>query len=63
MDDKEKFLSALKANKGELEEYDLGAALGFTDERTKSILEDLLKEGKIEFVSFGLCSYRIPEHP
>jgi DNA-binding Lrp family transcriptional regulator len=59
MKDKEKYLIALKQNNGEQDEYTLGEMLGFTDEQTKQIIEELEQEGKIEFISFGLCSYQV----
>lgn len=59
--DKQKYLAALKANNGQLDEIALGEKLGFTDEQTNQIIADLLADNKIEFQSFGLCSYRPKE--
>lgn len=57
--DKQKFLDALKANNGNVDEYALGNSLGFSDEKTKQIIGELVTDGKIVFQSFGLCSYRV----
>jgi polyhydroxyalkanoate synthesis regulator phasin len=56
--EKQTFLEALKGNNGKLDELSLGTSLGFTEIKTKQIIDELVKEGKIEFQSFGLCSYR-----
>ena len=57
--DKEKYLTALKANNGQLDEIALGETIGFTEEKTNQLTDELVNEGKIEFQSFGLCSYRV----
>ena len=57
--EKQKYLAALAANDGRVDEYSLGEALSFTDSKTKQILDALEQEGKIEFQSFGVCSYRV----
>ncbi len=59
MDDKQKFLKALINNKGQMDEYTLGEAIGFAQDKTKIIIDELVNEGKIEFQSMGLCSYRV----
>jgi hypothetical protein len=59
--DKQKYLTALKANNGQLDEIALGEKLGFTEVQTNQIIADLLTDNKIEFQSFGLCSYRPKE--
>ena len=55
------YLNALKTNNGQLDEISLGVTLGFSEEKTKQIINQLLVENKIEFQSFGLCSYRLSE--
>jgi hypothetical protein len=57
--DKEKYLAALKANDGRLDEITLGKSIGFTEDKTNELIDELVNEGKIEFQSFGLCSYRV----
>jgi len=57
--DKDKYLAALKNNNGQLDEIALGETLGFTSDKTNQIIEELTNEGKIEFQSFGLCSYKV----
>jgi hypothetical protein len=57
--DKEKYLAALKANDGKLDEITLGKSIGFTENKTNELIDELVNEGKIEFQSFGLCSYRV----
>jgi len=59
--DKEKYLAELKANNGQLDEIALGETIGFTADKTNQIIDELVNEGKIEFHSFGLCSYRVRE--
>ncbi|OUJ67354.1 hypothetical protein [Hymenobacter crusticola] len=54
---KQKFLTALRASQGQLEEYDLGNRLGLTEGETRQAIKELEKEGKIEYQSFGLCNY------
>ena len=56
---KDKYLEALKSNNGKLDEITLGESLGFTADATSRIIEELMNEGKIEFQSFGLCSYKV----
>ena len=57
--DKEKYFAALKANNGQLDEIALGESIGFTQDKTNQLIDELVNEGKIEFQSFGLCSYRV----
>jgi hypothetical protein len=57
--DNEKYLSALKNNNGKLDEITLGESIGFTNDKTTQIIHELINEGKIEFQSFGICSYII----
>jgi hypothetical protein len=55
--DKDKYLAALKGNNGQLDEVTLGQTIGLTNEQTEKIINELEDEGKIEFQSFGVCSY------
>lgn len=55
--DKQLYLQALSLNKNNVDEYVVGTALGFDNSYTEFIIQHLLAEGKIEFRSFGLCSY------
>ena len=57
--DKEKYLQSLNANNGQLDEIALGETIGFTEDKTNQLIDELVNEGKIEFQSFGLCSYRV----
>jgi len=57
--EKDKYLVALKNNNGLLDEIALGESLGFTADKTSQIIEELVNEDKIEFQSFGLCSYKV----
>lgn len=59
--DKEKYFLELKNNNGQLDEIALGESIGLTSDNTNQIIEELVNEGKIEFQSFGLCSYRIKQ--
>lgn len=59
MQDTDKYLNALKTNNGQLDEISLGETIGFSEEKTKQIIDKLLAENKIEFQSFGLCSYKL----
>ena len=61
MDNNQKYLNALKANNGQLDEISLGESLGLSEEQTNQIIAELLADNKIEFQSFGLCSYRPTE--
>lgn len=56
---KEKYFDALKESQNEIDEFDIGRNLGLTDEQTSEILEALVAENRIEFNSFGLCSYSV----
>ncbi|HCT30049.1 MAG TPA: hypothetical protein DIW31_04820 [Bacteroidales bacterium] len=59
MDNKEKYFQALKANKGHLDEIDLGESVNIGEESTRKIISMLLSENKIEYVVNGACNYRI----
>lgn len=60
-EDKEKYLEALRKNKGKLDERALGESLGFNKSHTDSILESLLADEKIEYREEGACSYKVKE--
>ncbi len=57
--DKDKYVLALKSNNGQLDEIALGETIGFTEDKTNQLIDELVNEGKIEFQSFGLCSYKV----
>lgn len=58
--DKEKFLNALKENKGKLDEVALGESLGFSKSQTDRILEALVADEKIEYqMQEGACNYKV----
>jgi hypothetical protein len=59
--DKEKFLDALKQNKGQVDEISLGKKLGFNKEQTDKILDSLLSDEKIEYNMQGVCTYKPTE--
>ena len=59
MDNKEKYFQALKADKGHLEEIDLGESVNIDEESTRRIISMLLSEHKIEYAVNGACNYRI----
>jgi hypothetical protein len=57
--DSEKYLKALKENNGQLDETSVGLSIGLSEEKTSNVIDELVNERKIEFQSFGLCSYRV----
>lgn len=59
MDNKEKYFQALKADKGHLDEIDLGESVNIDEESTRKIISLLLSEYKIEYAVNGACNYRI----
>lgn len=60
--DKEKYLQALKENKGKMDEIALGDKLGFSKEHTDKVIEGLLADEKIEYrMAEGACNYKIKE--
>lgn len=59
MKDKEIYQQALKINRGETDEIQLGEILGFKEDITQKIISQLLSEHKIKFEQFGLCNYTI----
>ncbi len=58
MVNKESYYLALSENKGRFNELDLGERMGLTDEKTTSIIAQLLSEHKIEYYENGRCNYR-----
>jgi hypothetical protein len=60
-EDKERYLGALRKNKGRLDERALGESLGFDKSYTDSILESLLADEKIEYRMEGACTYKPKE--
>ena len=59
MDDKEKYLHAMKINKGNLDEITPRETIGFGEETTIKIISRLLSEFKIDYEEDGQCSYRV----
>lgn len=59
--DKEKYLEALKQNKGKLDERALGESIGFSKEHTDKVIEALLGDEKIEYRMEGACTYKVKE--
>jgi hypothetical protein len=53
-----KYLFALQNNNDKFDEIELGLNIGFDEKKTNEIITKLLEDGKIEFMSFGLCSYK-----
>jgi hypothetical protein len=56
--DKEKYLAALKKNKGKLDERALGESLGFNKDYTDKVIQALLADEKIDYNVEGACMYR-----
>lgn len=59
--DKEKYLNALKENKGKMDERSLGESLGFSKQHTDKVIEALLADEKIEYKTEGACSYKLKD--
>lgn len=60
--DKEKYLEALKQNKGKKDEIAVGESIGFSKEHTDKVIESLLADEKIEYrMAEGACNYKIKE--
>ncbi len=59
--DKQKYLAALKKNKGKLDERALGETLGFSKDQTEKVLQALLSDEKIEYSMEGVCTYKVKE--
>ncbi|MDX5421373.1 MAG: hypothetical protein LPK07_15775 [Hymenobacteraceae bacterium] len=59
MEDKEKYLEALRQNDGKQDEIAVGKSLGFSKEHTDKIIEELMAEEKITYQTGGACSYRV----
>ena len=58
VDYKQDYLNALEKNNDKLDEIALGENIGLNENETKELIDILIKENKIEFKSFGLCSYK-----
>ena len=59
--DEKMLLIALKEHGATKDEIEIGITLGLEESKTNFLLEKLQNEGKIEFVSFGICSYIVKE--
>jgi hypothetical protein len=59
--DKEKYLEALRQNKGKLDERALGESLGFSKEYIDEIIQSLLADEKIEYSTDPVCNYKVKE--
>jgi hypothetical protein len=59
MNPKDKYIDALKNNKGKFDEITLGKTIGLDENSTRKIISELLSEFRIEFEEYGLCNYRI----
>ena len=59
MDNKEKYIQALKSDNGHLDEIDLGESINIDEDSTRKIISMLLSEHRIEYVVNGACNYRI----
>lgn len=59
MDNKEKYIQALKSDNGHFDEIDLGETINIDEDSTRKIISLLLSEHRIEFVANGACNYRI----
>jgi predicted transcriptional regulator len=54
---KKKLLAALKANRGRYEEAVVGENIGLTEDELDKVLDELVREGKLEHQTIGICSY------
>lgn len=59
--DKEKYLEALRQNKGKEDEIDLGKSLGFSKEYTDKIIQELMAEERITYYAGQTCNYKVVE--
>ncbi|SFF92681.1 hypothetical protein [Pontibacter chinhatensis] len=59
--DKEKYLEALRQNKGKEDEIDLGKSLGFSKEYTDKIIQELMAEERITYYAGPTCNYKVVE--
>jgi hypothetical protein len=59
MNIKEKFFQALKKEKGQFDEIELGESINLDKETTMKIISQLLSEHKIEYELNGACNYAI----
>ncbi len=59
MENKNNYINALRNNRGQLNEMDLGEKIGLDDEETCSIIAQLLSEHRIEYRQHGACQYSL----
>ncbi|PTX14386.1 hypothetical protein C8N40_11151 [Pontibacter mucosus] len=59
--DKEKYLEALRQNKGKEDEIELGKSLGFSKEYTDKIIQELMAEERITYHAGQTCNYKVVE--
>jgi hypothetical protein len=59
MNEKEKYLQAMRMNRGRLDDISLGETLGLDEDTTRRIISNLLGEFRISYESFGACEYKI----
>ncbi|WP_419210859.1 hypothetical protein ACNR9Q_08850 [Maribacter sp. X9] len=59
MKNKENYYKALIANKGQLNEIDLGERIGIEEDETREIITRLLGEHKIVYTQNRACSYSL----
>lgn len=57
MENKERYHKALIANKGQLNEIDLGESIGIDADETREIIAQLLSEHKVEYLENKICKY------
>lgn len=57
MKNKDRYYLALKENKNQLNEIDLGATIGLDANETRTIIAILLAEHKINYVESSCCHY------
>ena len=59
MNDKEKYLQAMKDNKGKFDEIMLGESLGFDEDKTMKTISQLLSEFRIDYKPERHCNYSV----
>lgn len=59
MENKDKYLEALKLDNGQLNEIDLGEKMGFNGDETREIIVTLISEHKIEYVENRASNYSV----
>ncbi len=57
MSNKERYYTALVENRGRLNELEVGACIGLSDDETQVIIAQLLSEYKIKHVENRVCTY------